>query len=419
MKKRYKNKFDKKRRDLLKILASAGISRGLLQASPLVGGMMMSRLADAQGSGPNKSLIIYCPDGCIPNNWFPNSNLTSFPIMSQPYSSVASECNFLVNMGHHRGGHGVVPTLINNGWTGDSFDVNLGRILSDGMPFTYINLGVHSNGHGYLTKDNSADVPFEDNPFNAFDRIFGNLPSSGSSSSGGNTKGSVINAHKAALDALTTKLGSYEKHRLDSHLTAIEETEARLASLGGGGLSCSAGSAPAEFPLEYDTFEQQANLQAEIIALAFSCNLTASASIAFGNHQGEFAFPYLNFTGIYHASIHGGNDGDPSYPHFSETRNHMSSLSAYTIQALKNQGVLDSTIVCEITDMGNGDAHGSEQVPLIMAGGGGAIQRGVSNAGGSSYTPLNMIHTAAVALNADQHPSYQGYASSVIPGVLT
>ena len=69
--------------------------------------------------------------------------------------------------------------------------------------------------------------------------------------------------------------------------------------------------------------------------------------------------------------------------------------------------------------MGDGDSHGSNNIPLIMAGGGGAIQRGVSNAGGSSYTPLNMIHTAAVALNAHQHPSYQGYADQVIPGVLT
>lgn len=415
MKKRYKNKFDQKRRDFLKVLSSAGISRALFNASPLVGGMMMSRLAEAQ-TGPSKSLIIYCPDGCIPSRWFPNSNLTSFPIMSQPYSVVASDCNFLRGMSHHRGGHGVVPTIINNRWTGDSFDVNMGRILSQGMPFSYVNLGVHSNGHGYLTRDNNAEVPFEDNPFNAFNRLFGNL--TGDGGGGNNRVGSIIDAHKLALNSLTGKLGSYERQRLDSHLTAIEETEQRLADLGGGGLSCSAGSAPAQFPLEYSTFEQQANLQADIIALAFSCNLTASASIAFGNHQGEFAFPYLNFSGIYHQSIHGGNNGDPSYPHFSETRNHMSSLSAYTIKALKDRGVLDDTIVCEVTDMGDGDAHGSAEVPLIMAGGGGAIRRGVSNAGGSSYTPLSMVHTAAVALNAHQHSSYQGYASSVIPGVL-
>ncbi|WP_200911642.1 DUF1552 domain-containing protein [Teredinibacter purpureus] len=418
MKKLYKNKFDKQRRDFLKILSSAGISRALLKASPLVGGMMMSRLAEAQ-NGPDKSVIIYCPDGAIPDLWFPNNNLSSFPVMSQPYSSVASDCNFLRNMGHHRGGHGVMSTLINDRWVGDSFDVNMGRVLGGNTPFTYVNLGVHSNGHGYLTRDNGAEVAFEDNPFNAFDRLFGNLPSGGGGGSEGASKGSVIDAHKDALSALGNKLGTYEQHRLDSHLTAIEETEARIASLSGGTISCDSGTPPASFELEHATFEQQAHLQADIITMALECNLTSSCSLALGNHQGEFAFPYLGFDGIYHQSIHGGNAGDPNYPHFSETRSHMSSLSAYLIQSLKNAGILDTTIVCEVTDMGDGDGHGSNNIPLVMAGGGGAIQRGVSNAGGSSYTPLNMIHTAAVALGADQHPDYQGYADSVIPGVLT
>ncbi len=418
MKKRYKNKFDKKRRDLLKILTSAGITRGLLRSTPLVGGMMLSRLAEAQGSGPSRSVVIYCPDGALPNYWFPNSNLTSFPAMSAPYQSVASDCNFLRNMSHHRGGHGVMPTIINNQWTGDSFDVNIGRTIGENNPFPYINLGVHSNGHGYLTRDNNTEVPFEDNPFNAFDRLFGN-GGSGGGGGGGNPKGNIIDAHKEGVDALKGKLGSYELHRLDSHLTAIEETEARLNALNSEPGSCNAGAAPSTFPLEYSTFQQQAELQAEIITLAFQCNLTSSASIAFGNHQGEFAFPYLNFSGIYHASIHGGNGGDPTYPHYRETRAHMSSLSANVISSLRNAGLIDSTIVCEVTDMGDGDGHGSNNVPLVMAGGGGAIQRGVSNAGGSSYTPLDMIHTAAVALGADEHPAYQGYSNNVIPGVLT
>lgn len=418
MKMRYKNKFDKSRRDLLKILTSAGITRGLLQASPLVGGMMLSRLAEAQAGSVNKSVVMYVPNGALPDHWYPNSNLSSFPAMTQPYQTVANQCNFLRDISHHSGGHGMMPMQLNNSWGGDSFEVNVGRIISANHPFTYINLGVHSNGHGYITKDNSTDVPFEDNPFNAFNRLFGN--GGGGGGGGGNTKVNIVDAHKDAIDALKGKLGSYEMERLDSHLTAIEETEQRLNDLAGGiGGSCDEAATPSTFPLTYDTFEQQAHLQADIIALALSCNLTASASIGFGNTSGEFSFPYLqNFTGIYHQSIHGGNGGDPSYPHFRETRTHMSSLCAYVIQALESRGVLDSTIVCETNEMGNGDTHGSTQVPVIMAGGGGAINRGVSNAGGSSYTPRHMLHTAAVVLGANQSSTYQGYETDVIPGVI-
>lgn len=415
MKKRYKNIFDKRRRELLKIVTSAGISKGLLRASPLVSGMMISRWAEAQ-TGPNKSVIIYVPDGAIAQYWYPNSSLSSFPQMSQPYSVVASDCNFLRNMGHHRGGHGVMQTIINNSWGGDSFDVNMGRILSQGMPFTYVNLGVHSNGNAgngqKMTKDNGTEVPYEDNPFNAFNRLFGNLQSGG----GSDPMLNVVDAHLEAVNALKSKLGTYERQRLDSHLTAIEETQQRLIDLGGGGLSCNAATQPNQFPIEYATFRQQAELQADIIALALSCNLTASCSLAFGNDGGEFTMPYLNWKDAYHSSIHVGTS--PTYEYYRETRTHLSSLSAYAINRLKARGVLNSTIVCEVTDMGHGDTHGSADIPLIMAGGGGVIRRGVSNAGGPSYTPLHQIHTAAVALNAHQSPLYQGYQTDVIPGVL-
>ncbi|GIX22423.1 MAG: hypothetical protein KatS3mg121_1206 [Gammaproteobacteria bacterium] len=413
MKRRDKNVFDRRRRELLKVFAAAGVGQGLLRASPLVAGTLVSRWAEAQ-TGPNKSVVIYVPDGAIPNLWYPSADLSSFPVMSAPYAAVRQQCHFLRNMGHHRGGHGVVPTIINNSWGGDSFDVNMGRILSEGLPFSYVNLGVHSNGHGTLTKDNGVEVPFEDNPFNAFNRLFGNGGGGGAS----DPRGNVIDVHKAALDALRPRLGVFERQRLDAHLAAIEQVQQRLQSLAGGAGACATGPAPTPFELTYDTFEQQAKLQADIIVLALQCNLTASCSLGLGNHQGEFSFPYLNFTGIYHQSIHGGNNGDPSYPHFSETRAHLSSLSAYLIQRLTETGLIDSTVVCEVTDMGDGDAHSSNDVPLIMAGGGSAVRRGVSNAGGASYTPLHLIHTAAVALNAHQHPLYQGYASDVIPGLL-
>lgn len=422
MKKRYKNIFDKERRDLLKIFASAGITKGLLRASPLVSGMMLSRLAEAQ-SGPDKSVVIYTPDGAIPEQWYPNNNLTSFAPMSAPYLPIANQCNFLRGMGHHRAGHGVMPTIMNNQWTGDSFDVNIGRTVGANRPFRYINLGVHSNGHGYITRDNNTEVPFEDNPFNAFQSLFGNGTSSSSSSGGStDTTTSVIDAHKGALDALTNKLGNYERQRLDQHLTAIEEVETRLAATSGGSGgstgSCSTGPAPTQFPLEYATFDQQAKLQADIIVLALQCNLTSSVSLGLGNHQGEFSLPGLDFTGIYHASIHGGNNGDPTYPHFRQTRAKMSEFSVYLIQGLLSAGLLDTTIVTNITDMGHADAHGSTDIPLVISGGGSAIRRGIATAGGASYTPLHMVHTVAVALGADQHPSYQGYETSVIPGVL-
>jgi len=419
MKKRYKNIFDKERRDFLQILASAGITKSLLRASPLVWGVMHARLAEAQTT-VNKSVIVYIPNGCIPARWLPNSslsNLTSLP-MSAPYNGVKAQCNFLRGMSHHRGGHGVMDTVINNSWGADSFDVNIGRTVGANLPFMYVNLGAMSNGAGITRNGDSGQmVPPEASPYNAFRRLFSGTSSSTSSTGGTNPKQAIVDSHKEAIAALRTKLGTYEKQRLDSHLNAINAFQARIpastTSSSGGGTACSAGTAPTQYALTNDTFQQQAQDMAKIIALALQCNLTASCSLVLGNESGEFAMPYLNFKGIYHQSIH----CCPGSPNFDETRGHLSTQSAFLIQELINKAVINNTIFMEVTDMGDGNAHTSTDIPLIMAGGGGRIQRGVSNAGGASYTPMNMLATAGAILGATSNPLYKYGNVPVIPGV--
>lgn len=412
MKKPYKNQFDKKRRDLLKLMAGAGVTQGLLRASPLVAGMMLSRQADAQTSGPSRVVCVYTPDGAIPERWHPNSNLTSFGAMSEPYQAVREQCNFLSGMTVQSGGHGMMPLLLNNGWGGDSFDVQMGKTIGADNPFKYLSLGVHGNGQGIITRDSGAEVTFQDNPFNAFSTVFGNGGGNGGGGGGGNSKGSVIDAHKDALSALQTKLGNYERQRLDQHLTSIEEIEARLnATANPNPGSCSAPGTPSQFPLEYATFDEQVELQIDIIVAALQCNLTSSVTLALGNHQGEFTLPGLNWTDIYHGSIHGGNADT-----YTETRRKLSTYSVRLIERLRDAGLIDSTLVINITDMGHGNAHGVSNAPFVISGGGSAVRRGVAtNTGGNQY---DLIHTAAVLLGADEHPAYTPYSSNVLSGIM-
>jgi hypothetical protein len=436
MKKIYKNIFDKERRDFLKILASAGITKQLLRASPLVWGAMYARLAEAQ-TAVDKCVIVYVPDGCIASRFFPDSTLsnltagsTSLP-MSAPYAGVKSQCHFLRNMNHHLAGHGMCGRVINWEHGGESFDINIGRVLSGSRPFMYINLGVLP-GDNILSKINEVrrihyngqDVPPETSPINAFRRLF--TGSTSSSTSSGNPKQALIDSHREAVNALKTKLDGYEKARLDSHLTAIAALESRLglgssSSSASSSGACAAGTEPQQYPLTNDNFERAAQDMALILATALQCNLTASASLLLGDDQGQFAMPYLpGFQGIYHTSIHGGNNGDTvNWPHFSETRAHVSKQSANVISQLSAKGVLNSTIYMEVTDMGDGNSHTGDHVPLIMAGAGSRITKGVSNAGGPAYTPLNMVATAGALLNATQSPNYDYGQFQVIPGILT
>lgn len=397
------------RRSVLKTFLASGISKAMVMHSPLVAGMLFARHADAQEGGPNKSVAVYVPGGGIHDFWAPTQSggeLTMGP-MSMGYDAVKQECNFLLNMSHESAGHGRQPRILSNSWGGsgaDTYDVFMGKQLGPDMPFTYMNLGVHSNGNGYLTRDGNTQIPFEDNPFTAFKLFFG-------INSGGNEKTPILDAHAAALNAIKSKLAGYEVERMESHLDAISDTQRRLDDLAGG-VTCSAAPDDTSFPLTHDTFSQQARMQADIIVAALKCNITSSASLAFGNHQSQFRIPELSYQGSYHQSIHGGSGGLPNYPYYTEMRNHLGSLTAYLIAKLKDEGILDSTMVVETTDMGHADKHSSADVPFLIAGGGSNVNRGVTTPAGSSYNQLDVLHTAAQACGVSLP------YGSTIPGVL-
>jgi hypothetical protein len=426
MKKIYKDSYHKERRDFLKILASAGITKQLLRASPLLWGVMASRLAEAQ-TGPNKLMTVYVPNGCVPARWLPNSslsNLTSLP-MSSPYNNVRTQCNFLRGINHHGGGHGTMPMTINMDWGGPSFDVNVGIAKGGSLPFQYVNLGVM--GAGSITRGQGSDmwngpvVPPELSPYNAFRRLFSGSGSSTTTTSGAaNPHQVIVDSHKEAITALRNKLGTYEKARLDSHLTAISAYESRFGGSSSSSSSstttgsCAPGTGPSQYALSRDTFEQQGRDMANIAALALQCNLTASVSLMLGSDDGLFSLATTIYGDVYHQSIHCCGGG----VEFDRTRGHLSMLSANVIQELSNKGVINSTIFMEISDMGHGDQHSNSDIPVLLAGGGGRIQRGVSNAG-SGQTTRNMMATAGAALGCTQGVGgYRFGDVPVISGVL-
>ncbi|MEM8941927.1 MAG: DUF1552 domain-containing protein [Pseudomonadota bacterium] len=380
---------ERSRRRFLKTCLASGIPLGLIQSSPLLTGLMYAREAEAQG-GVNKTVVVYVPGGGIHDFWAPNTvggELTMGP-MSVGYDSVKDDCNFLLNMSHNNAGHGRMPILLTDRYHGkDSYDVYMGKQLGPTLPFTYVNLGVHSNGQGYMTRDNNSLIPFQDNPFTAFNLLFGEGAT-------GSPKSAIIDAHQAAVNAIRTKLAGYEIDRMDEHLAAIFDTERRLADMSGGS-ACPNLPDATDFELHNGTFTRQAKLQVDIAVAALGCSLTRSVSLALGNHQSQFRIPELGFQGHYHQSIHGGSGGLPNYPYYTEIRAHLGSLTAYLIQRLRDTGLLASTIVVETTDMGHADKHSGDDVPLLIAGGGGAINTGVTTSVGSGYNNHDVLYTAA------------------------
>lgn len=406
----YKDCFDKERRDFLRVVKRAGISAGALQASALIGGVILARVAEAQ-TGPSKCVSVFMPGGCTPAKFFPTGS--TLPIQTAPLQShySAGRIALLKNATMMQGGHGVMFTRFNdpNPWGKQSFDVNLGKTIGVNFPVKCLNLGTTPVTE--LSREGNAQIPAITSPRTALDILF----SGGGGNGGGSVapRKSLVDVHYAAVNDLKTKLGQHEKNKLDSHFTAIRELEDSIAATNpGGGGSC---SAPPN--ANATGFDATSKLMSEIAVLALSCNLSASVSIAFGTDEHLHFLDAVAKPRASHDSHH--NQGNPNYAGFyDEDVGYYMSLTKQLLDKLEAKGLLSSTVVMQVSDMGNVDAHSGQNTPFLVAGG--SVRGGVLDVGGLSQTAL--FQTVGLKLRADQGPNgsaFRNWGASTISSLFT
>ena len=398
---RYKNCFDKERRDFLKVVKHAGISAGLLQASSLLAGVMMSRVTEAQSGTPTKSCLIFSGGGCQPELWYPTGS--TFPAQSAPLQSHYSRMTIMRNASLSGAGHGVMFHRFDNAsWGKDSFDVNMGRTIGANYPVKYLNVANVSISN--LSREGSREVPAISSPQAALDILF----SGGTTTTTGTApRKSIVDLHYPAINSLRNKLGQHEKEKLDSHYSAIQEIEAAIGSgsTGGGDASC-----PKPSSTSVTGFDALAKLHSDIIVLALSCNLTASVSIAFGDDGHNYIFDKLG--GRASHSSHHFNQAQ-----YTEDISYMQGLTKYLLDKLNTAGLFSSTIVTQMSDMGDANSHGNNDVPMLVAGAGITGNR-VLDVGGK--TQVEIYQTLGQKFRADQSPggaAYRNWGVSTISGL--
>ena len=395
---RYRDCFDKERRDFLRVVSHAGISAGLLRASSLIGGVMLARTAEAQSGVPTKSCLVFSGGGCQPALWYPSGS--TLPAQSAPLQTHYSKIAIMKSAKLTGAGHGIMFHRFDNAsFSRDSFDVNMGRTIGANYPVKYLNVGTTEESQ--LSREGSSSKPTITSPQNALDILF----SGGTTTTSGTApRKSIVDLHYPAVNSLKTKLGQHEKEKLDSHFTAIQEIEAAIGSGGGGG------SCPRPASTAVTGFDSLAKLQTDIAVLALNCNLTASVSIAFGSDAHNHIFDAL-----------GGRSSHQSH-HFNQAQYtediaYMQSLTKNLLDKLSAQGLLSSTTVFQMSDMGLADAHGNDDVPMILAGAGITGGR-VLDIGGKSQADI--FHTLALKMRADQSPNstaYRNWGGSIVAGL--
>jgi hypothetical protein len=380
-----------------------GIGASLL-AAPFLD--LLERPVRADNSKVAKRLVVFfSPNGTIPAHWTPAGTGASysFPAGSilEPLAGTTDpvlgtlpsiQADVIVcggldffNTANHL--PGIAAMLTANGIAsstsgGMSVDQYVAAAIGQKTKFRSLEFGVQSSFHSSGTDRMSysgagATIPSEDDPLNAYGRMFSDLLAGPQAAALMLQKRkSVLDLATAELQALRARVGAAEQAKLDAHLAALRQVEQGLTTSGG----CSAlPKAPSQLPAgTTDTTDGNIPLlgkqQMDLLVTALSCGLTNVASIQWSHTVGQPSFPWLGFSDEHHSLSHSDDGATDGVAKFVTAERWFAAQFSYLVNQLKNAmdpkggSLLDSTLVVWAKELGDSRAHVCTGVPFVLAG---------------------------------------------------
>jgi len=235
-------------------------------------------------------------------------------------------------------------------------------------------------------------LPKEVNPRLVFERLFGNGPDAGRAARDRNRK-SILDFVKEDSQSLTTNLGATDRRKLDEYFTSIRDIEVRIAKTASmPEVKTPSMPKPQTIPASY---EEHLKLMADLLVLAFQADITRVSTFVLANEGSNRPYPFIKVSEGHHDLSHHGNDATKKAKIRDINRFHVQQL-AYLLTKLKGTPEGDGTLLdhCMIAyGSGNsdGNAHNHEDLPILLAGGGGGTIKTGRHIRYAKETPLNNL----------------------------
>lgn len=212
---------------------------------------------------------------------------------------------------------------------------------------------------------------------------------------------SVLDLVKGKRERLLGKVGRYDRERLERHFDEIRDLEQRIAAIpptvGGecvvptdpgedppiGGNNAGSGSDTIQPGTGYSNEHERARAMADLIHMAFVCDLSRVASLMFGEWKSYLNMaPAIGYPHDLHALTHFGGDGTGIGPQSDSLAWHMKHF-ARLIRKLADTNdpdgvpIVDRTVLTMVFEGGVGfdpeggdqSTHSTENMIVLVAGG--------------------------------------------------
>lgn len=189
-------------------------------------------------------------------------------------------------------------------------------------------------------------------------------------------KKSVLDQLHEDATRLSSRLPESYRPVLSSYMDTVREVETGLAN---GGFTCTPNLAQPtqDFSEPNTNYVLRFQLMHQMLVLAMQCGLTSAATIMYGpgvSEQITFAESIGAGNGHHAVAHHGGSQ--TSIDRLKAANRVQVGLLADLLEKLKAASLLDETVVLYGSDMSDGNTHYTENLPMLLCGGGSDLKLG-------------------------------------------
>jgi hypothetical protein len=376
-----------------------GIGAGV--ALPLLDSMIPSSTALAQTAAvpPKRFGAVFVPHGERPGFWTPGKVGADFemsPIL-EPLASYRDQLTVVSQLSGPVDGHAVsvaswlsgsVPkrTTAEDVLAGVTIDQVIAKKIGQQTVFPSIEVATEDfTGYiggcdpayacAYLNtlswKTATEPLPMEINPRVLFERLFGRPGTAKQRLARMKTGRSILDSVQDDLKDLQLDLGTRDRSRLSDYLDNVRETEARIQRAERQAASnVTVPDAPVGIP---DSFPEHIALQFELIALAYTTDLTRVFTFMLSRDVTQRTYPEIGITEPHHALSHHSGDEAKKKQLVELNRYHVTMFEKFLRRLRETPdgegSLLDHSMILYGSGMSESQVHLRTDLPTLLVGG--------------------------------------------------
>jgi len=270
---------------------------------------------------------------------------------------------------------------------GPSIDQVLADRIDAPTPYKSLQFGVGRAGVGEyqaLMAGPQDPVPLDADPQQIFDQLFAGLDDDPAQQPNAAQRlrarrQSVLDAVLGEFNGTVARASAADRQTLERHADKLRELEIQLSNQGDAGVGCS--TPVVDLPPGYahnDAGQDDVSSRVliDLMVMAMACDLSRVGTLQYTNYHGPH-YPWIgvDVPGSYpewHSMVHDlPNMADLSAPR-AVYRWYMEEY-AYLLQQLADTpdgdgSLLDHMLVMSISELGNPASHGTNDLPIVLAG---------------------------------------------------